>query len=44
MGEAVIDGALDDEVLPCLRRMGLDKPEGVRERLYQRLLAAELRR
>ena len=41
--EAAVDGAVDERVLPYLRRMGLDRPQSLRETLYQRLLATELR-
>ncbi|MGD8862070.1 MAG: acetyl-CoA hydrolase/transferase C-terminal domain-containing protein [Myxococcales bacterium] len=44
LGEAVVDGAVDDEVLPYLKRMGLDEAHDLKETLYQRLLAAEVRR
>jgi acyl-CoA hydrolase len=43
MAEAVVDGALGDDVRPYLERMGLGDPQNLKETLYQRLLAAELR-
>lgn len=43
MAEAVVDGSLDDDVLPYLERMGLAEPDGLKETLYARLVAAEVR-
>ena len=40
--EAAIEGTLDEDVAPYLKRMDLQHPETLRERLYQRLIAAEL--
>jgi acyl-CoA hydrolase len=43
VAEAVAHGGNDEDVAPYLRRMGLENPEGLKEKLYQRLLTAELR-
>jgi acyl-CoA hydrolase len=43
MAEAVVDGAIDDDVRPYLERMGLGDPQTLKDTVYQRLLAAELR-
>ncbi len=43
VADAVVHGEDDEDVAPYLRRMGLENPEGFKEKLYQRLLAAELR-
>ncbi len=43
VANAVAHGEDDSDVAPYLRRMGLDKPDGFKETLYQRLLSAELR-
>lgn len=44
VAEALRDGEPTPEIEPFLRRMGLHAPHGARERLYQRLLAAALKR
>jgi len=41
--EAVVDGSLGPDVAPYLERMGLANPQNLKETMYQRLLAAELR-
>ena len=43
MADAVVDGALEDDVRPYLERMGLWQPDGLKETLYARLIAAEVR-
>lgn len=43
MADAAGHGGVNDDVLPYLKRMGLDEPSDLKETLYQRLLAAELR-
>lgn len=43
LAEAAVDGELGDDVLPYLERMRLADPQTLKETLYQRLLAAELR-
>lgn len=43
VANAVAHGEDDADVAPYLRRMGLEKPDGFKETLYQRLLSAELR-
>lgn len=43
MADAVFDGGIHPDVAPYLARMGLDAPTTLKETVYQRLLAAELR-
>ena len=43
VAEAVVDGAIHEDVLPYLERMGLAEPQSLKETVFQRLLAAELR-
>jgi len=43
LAEAVVEGSVGDDVRPYLERMGLPEPENLMERLYRRLLVAELR-
>jgi acyl-CoA hydrolase len=43
LADALLDGALHDDVQPYLERMGLAAPNTIKETIYQRLLAAELR-
>jgi hypothetical protein len=43
LADALLDGALHEDVQPYLERMGLSSPHTIKETLYQRLLAAELR-
>ncbi|MEG5265094.1 acetyl-CoA hydrolase/transferase C-terminal domain-containing protein [Pseudomonas sp. JDS28PS106] len=42
LGKATLDAPEPDAYLEHLQRMGLDKPQGLREELYQRLLLAGL--
>lgn len=44
VADAVAHGGSNEAVAPYLRRMGLENPDGFKEKLYQRLLSAELRR
>jgi hypothetical protein len=41
--DALVHGGDDSDVEPYLARMGLDDPQTIKETMYQRLLAAELR-
>jgi acyl-CoA hydrolase len=43
VARALGGGRVADDVLPYLGRMGLDSAQGLKEKLYQRILAAELR-
>jgi acyl-CoA hydrolase len=43
LADAILEGSVDAVVLPYLERMGLSEPQSLKESLYQRLLAAELR-
>ncbi|MDH5672923.1 MAG: hypothetical protein OEZ06_12285 [Myxococcales bacterium] len=43
LAEAVVEGSVGDDVRPYLERMGLAEPEHLVDRLYRRLLVAELR-
>lgn len=43
LADAVFDGSVDAAVAPYLERMGLSDPQTLKESLYQRLLASELR-
>ena len=43
VARALGGGRVADDVLPYLGRMGLDSTQGLKEKLYQRILAAELR-
>jgi acyl-CoA hydrolase len=43
LADLVTEGAIGDDVRPYLERMGLAAPSSIKETLYQRLLAAELR-
>ena len=40
---ALGEGRVADDVQPYLRRMGLDRAQNLKEKLYQRILASELR-
>jgi len=43
LARAVSHGGSTPQLNPLLERMGLDAPQGLKERLYRRLLCAELR-
>jgi acyl-CoA hydrolase len=43
LADALLDGALHEDVLPYLARMGLASSNTIKETIYQRLLVAELR-
>jgi len=43
LADGVVDGAIHGDVRPYLERMGLHEPSTLKETVYQRLLAAELR-
>ena len=43
VADAVAHGSLSEQVRPYLERMGLANPESLKEKLYQRLLVAELK-